>query len=114
MGLKPTHLLRDDPSPQDEFGTHKRIAALIEREILDAKEGRSIAVVGEWGTGKSTIITLLQQRFLSSAPGETHVFVYDAWSHQGDQLRRAFLDDLVASLAEAYLINQSEKEEATD
>jgi hypothetical protein len=98
LPLKTTHLLTDDPATADEFGTHNKIASLIRDEILRSAEGRSIALVGDWGSGKSTIVELLKQDFSDERASSTHLFIYDAWSHQGDSLRRAFLDDLIASL----------------
>ena len=94
---KPTHLLRDDPATEDEFGTHGDIASLIRDEILHSEEGRSLAVVGDWGSGKSTVVRLLR-RLEQEKDHSAHVFIYDAWAHQGDPLRRAFLDDLTQFL----------------
>lgn len=96
MTVKETHFLRDDPATSDELGTHAKLADLIRDEIRDSHEGRSIALVGDWGSGKSTIIELLKSGF--AAAEHTHLFIYDAWSHQGDSLRRAFLDDFIGSL----------------
>jgi len=112
--LKKTHLLRDDPASKDEFGTHKRIAELIRDEILQSNEGRSIAVVGEWGSGKSTVVKLLETELTESNSENAHIFVYDAWSHQGDPLRRAFLDDLIQSLKAKELLTEEEVAKTTD
>ena len=98
MPIKTTHLLPDDPATSDEFGTHKKIADLLREEILHSTEGRSIALVGDWGSGKSTVIELLRREIGQGQNATSHLFVYDAWSHQGDSLRRAFLDDFIASL----------------
>lgn len=87
--LKKTKLLIDDPASADEFGTHEKIAKLIYGEILDAKDGRSIAIVGDWGSGKSTIVSLLSKELRRREPPDAHVFIYDAWSHQGDELQVA-------------------------
>jgi predicted ABC-type transport system involved in lysophospholipase L1 biosynthesis ATPase subunit len=116
LPIKRTRILRDDPSSIDEFGSHSRIASLIRNEIIDAAEGRSIAVVGEWGSGKSTVIKLLQVE-LEGSDQSNHdacVFVYDAWSHQGDSLRRAFLDDLIAFFKVRNTITTQQANEATD
>lgn len=114
MGLKQTHLLRDDPASKDELGTHKKIAALIKEEILNANVGRSIAIVGDWGSGKSTIVSLLQADIRATHAEDSHFFIYDAWSHQGDMLRRAFLDDFISSLKQRGLLEEAEITRATD
>lgn len=114
MALKNTKILTDDPADDDKFGTHKKLAEVIEAEILNAQYGRSIAIVGDWGSGKSTIINLLRRRLMSPELPPAHVFIYDAWAHQGDQLRRAFLDDLIASLQTQNLISLRQARKATD
>lgn len=111
MELKRTNLLRDDPSDVDAFGTHETIASLICDEITHSHDGRSIAIVGDWGSGKSTVIRLLKQKLEKTEPLRPHMFVYDAWAHEGDPLRRAFLDDLIYSLeADGYLSHDEAKE----
>ena len=112
MALKTTHLLRDDPAKTDEFGPHKKIAGLLRDEILHSHEGRSIALVGDWGSGKSTIVEILKGDFADGQSKSTHLFIYDAWSHQGDSLRRAFLDDFILSLK--GLLSEKEATSATE
>lgn len=109
MEFKKTELLRDEPTISDAFGTHQRIAKLLKQEVLDSESGRSIALVGDWGSGKSTVIEILREELEKAQEEPTHVFVYDAWAHQGDSLRRAFLDDFIMSLKK-YLT----KEQYTD
>lgn len=108
MAPKRAILLRDDPSATDEFGPHKKIASIIKDEIARSSSGRSIAVVGPWGSGKSTVIQLLKGELSISKDVSAHVFVYDAWSHQGDPLRRAFLEDLINSLKINQLLSDEE------
>ncbi|MDI1347119.1 MAG: P-loop NTPase fold protein, partial [Pseudolabrys sp.] len=112
---KTTHFLTDDPSSTDEFGPHSRLARLIRDEIADATNGRTIALVGEWGSGKSTTVKLLEQELvgLPIQGIKAHIFPYDAWSHQGDPLRRSFLDDLITFLKEKELISPDEAKKAT-
>ncbi|MFP3478806.1 MULTISPECIES: P-loop NTPase fold protein [Burkholderia] len=40
-------------------------------------------------------------------PIDAHVFLYDAWAHSGDPLRRAFLSDLLTSLSDRPRYDQS-------
>jgi hypothetical protein len=111
LTLKPTHLLLDDPTSEDQFGAHTKVASLVTDEIVDSRSGRSIAVVGEWGSGKSTVIKLIEAQLEKLRPSEerkvdARVFAYDAWSHQGDPLRRSFLDDLITFLQKEKLITE--------
>lgn len=56
--------------------------------------GVAIGLEGSWGTGKSTIVNLLQAKLADHS--DTRVFVFDAWAHEGDPLRRSFLERLIA------------------
>ena len=53
---------------------------------------------GEWGAGKSTVLRLLANELESERDSETRVVVFDAWAHQGDPLRRTFLEKLIRRL----------------
>jgi hypothetical protein len=110
LKAKKTHLLDDEPATADELGTHKQIARAICAEIVSAREGRSLALIGDWGSGKSTVIELLKDE-IKNKPS-VRLFIYDAWAHQGDALRRAFLDDLIASLSK--LVDEKILKDATE
>jgi predicted KAP-like P-loop ATPase len=84
-------LLDDLPAKVDAFGAHARIAQSIRELIATEPGGKAIALVGSWGGGKSTVINLLRAGEESKADGLA-VFVFDAWVHEGDPLRRTFLE----------------------
>lgn len=86
-----TILLPDSPAQTDAFGSHERLASAIAELISSDTGGKSIALTGSWGSGKSTVITLLKSKLEAYA----RVFVFDAWAHEGDPLRRAFLERLI-------------------
>lgn len=88
-------LLADRPASGDQFGPHGRVARGIQNLIDSSDGGKTIAVRGGWGAGKSTVIKLLSKHYATS---DVFVFVYDAWVHVGDPLRRAFLSSLVSAL----------------
>lgn len=96
QGYRPS-LLPDLPSDHDAFGGHKRIANTIAEMISSDEEGKSIALMGSWGSGKSTVIQILKNEFSDKDAinnKDTKVFVFDSWSHHGDPLRVAFLKEL--------------------
>ncbi|MFA6240385.1 MAG: P-loop NTPase fold protein [Candidatus Hydrogenedentales bacterium] len=105
-----TNLLSDTPATDDAFGSHERLAKVLAQMIQTEPGGKSIGIEGEWGSGKSTLVKMLA-RVLSerNAPdsAETTTFIFDAWAHQGDPLRRSFLAALVKHLTLQEWIPQS-------
>lgn len=89
-------LINDTPSLEDRLGAHKRIADTLCEIVRSNQGGKTIALEGEWGAGKSTVIKLVQQNLEKNS---NHlVVIYDAWVHAGDPLRRAFLSALIDEL----------------
>lgn len=86
-----TLLVDDLPAGDDAFGPHARIAESIANTIQREHGPRAIALRGMWGTGKSTVIKLMRS-FVDAE--RTLIYVFDAWEHQGDPLRRSFLEGL--------------------
>jgi hypothetical protein len=94
-----TKLLSDTPASEDAFeGGHERVAEALASLIRDEKGGKAVALRGPYGSGKSTVIEILDDKIESD--GETRIFTYDAWEHQGDPLRRSFIESLVEFLRE--------------
>lgn len=93
-----TNLLPDEPTAQDIFGPHARIAAAIANLITTESTGKSVAVTGAWGSGKSSVLRMLQKELSETAD----VFIFDAWAHEGDPLRRSFLERLIDFLSREH------------
>ncbi len=96
--------LSDDPASSDAFGVggdlgpHERVAKAIAEAIQDDPDvrGKMIGVIGRQGGGKSTVVEMLKGRLQSSKGW--HLVIFNAWAHQGDPLRRAFLETLIDEL----------------
>lgn len=88
----PTWALDDAPVDEDQLGSHKPIAAAIHELVAREDGGRTIGLEGPWGSGKSTVIRLLARRMCGD---DELVVVFDAWAHEGDPLRRSFLEKLI-------------------
>ncbi len=101
-----TKLLDDFPSGVDEIGGHDRIAKAISNLIIEEKGGKSIAISGDYGSGKSTVIKLLEKKLRdsSSKKNKYHLFIYDTWRHQTDPTRRSFIEELHFFLKNEKLI----------
>ncbi|MDT8445818.1 MAG: P-loop NTPase fold protein [bacterium] len=95
--LKVQQFLTDGPESDDQFGgAHDKVAQALAVTITEDKglQGGAIALMGGWGSGKSTVVRLLQSKLKDQ---ETHYkfFTFDTWAHQGDPVRRAFLEELI-------------------
>ena len=92
-------LLRERAMPEDAFAhkTHENAADTISEIISREDCGTTIGVEGPWGGGKSTVIQILKQKLR----GVAHVFMFDAWAHEGDCLRQVFLSTLISDIRDS-------------
>ena len=114
MDLCRTVILTDEPEQNDAFsGPHQRIAEAIAGLIQppDAK-GISIGIEGSWGSGKSTVARLLTRKLESDE--NIAVVPFDAWAHEGDPLRRTFLETIIRRLQDQKWIDQEGWDEAVE
>lgn len=102
-----TRLLSDSPAQTDAFGSHERVAKAIVQLIREDSGGKSIALTGSWGSGKSTVVEMVKM----GVDSDTEVFVFDAWAHEGDPLRRTFLEQLTDFFTENGWIKDGEWKE---
>lgn len=108
-----TLVINDMPATEDSFtdGPHSRITRAILELLKNHNEAISIGLEGYWGSGKTTIVRLLEQGLTDennkpqtgavgtpAAPKEFALIVFDAWAHEGDPLRRIFLESLISQL----------------
>jgi len=104
-----TRLISDLPAEQDAFGPHEKVAKAIADLILNEDGGKTIALRGGWGSGKSSVVNFLKRHLAEHK--DTTVWVFDAWAHQGDPLRRTFLERLIIHLVEKGWANKETWEE---
>lgn len=103
------NFIRDQAALRDFFGSHQRVADAIVKTIQHAPQIRVIGLLGPWGSGKSTVLRLVQIALEKDTdPGtRSEFFVYDAWLHQSDPPRRSFLEALIAFLDRRGLTTKS-------
>lgn len=95
----------NEPLGEDllEGQSQKNIAASLADCITNNRIlTRLIGLDGPWGSGKSNLIKMLGKELKESH----HLFIYDAWGHQGDPQRRSFLEELTENLCEKKLIDE--------
>lgn len=99
-------LLTDDATSIDEFN-HSKISDSIGKIILNEDFGKSMALTGTWGSGKSSIVSMLK----TTLKDDCKVFIFDAWAHEGDPLRRTFLESLINYLNSINWVTTKYKDE---
>ncbi len=110
-------LLADAPATTDEFEAraHARVASAIAQLIANEDGGKVIGLEGQWGSGKSTVVRLLTDELGKLATErETRILVFDAWAHQGDPLRRTFLETVIGELETAQWLGAESAKRASD
>ncbi|TAN00434.1 MAG: hypothetical protein EPN39_04420 [Chitinophagaceae bacterium] len=87
-----------------------KIANNISSGILDHPELKIIGIDGGWGAGKSNLVELVKKKLEE----ECHFFIYDAWGHQEDLQRRAFLEELTEYLTIEKFVSDEWKAKLKD
>lgn len=87
------------PCGKDLFAgkTHKKTAEQITKKILSSETSLMIGIDGGWGSGKSNLIQMIEER-VQKQEAKAIFFTYDAWGHQNDMPRRAMLEELTSKV----------------
>ncbi|MGH9900773.1 MAG: P-loop NTPase fold protein, partial [Pyrinomonadaceae bacterium] len=82
---------------QEQYGPHQTVAEAI-ADLISAPdaEGVSIGLEGSWGSGKTTVVNLLREELKGAT--DITLIPFDAWAHEGDPLRRTFLETTIRHL----------------
>ena len=97
-----------DIDTKKDFLNYAEAAAVVSDVIEDSRMlPTSIGVFGTWGTGKSTLLNILEQELKSRPATQTAIIVrFDAWLYQGYDDAKAALMDVIAS----KLISETDEE----
>lgn len=91
--IKKDHtFLTNQPLGEDLFKnkSQDKIAKVISEKILNDPNFKIIGIDGTWGSGKSNLVKLIENKV-----SESHkFFIYDVWGHQEDEQRKAILVEL--------------------
>lgn len=93
-------ILNEDVANCDLFEdqTHERVSKNLFKIIQSSEKGVTIGLEGAWGAGKSTVIKLLKDKFKEQENEKILFFMFDAWAHDGDPLRRIFLESFIREI----------------
>lgn len=91
------------------FG-HLDIADNLRKIIINCPVPFTIGLFGRWGSGKTTILNMLEKK-LQDNKKKFAVVYFDAWKYAGDSLRRTFLRQLENQLKNKEYIPEDYKVE---
>lgn len=93
-------ILTDDVVTNDLFKdkTHKNSADTLHKVIESTDKNITVGLEGAWGSGKSTVINMLHEKLKQNNQSKTLFFLFDAWAHKDDPLRKIFLESLVEKI----------------
>ncbi len=97
----PDQPLKAEKELQNANFGHRDIAETLVGIIKCCKSPFSIALDGKWGSGKSSIANVVQEKLKNQ--GDFSVVYFDIWKYEGDALRRSFLKEAVAQLKDGGL-----------
>lgn len=99
-----------DIDARQDFLNYGESALLVVDIIKDARMlPASVGVFGSWGTGKSTLLNIIEEELKQQPPDGVIVVRFDAWLYQGyDDAKTALMDVIAdALIAEADRIDNS-------
>lgn len=97
--------LAADEKQEDRF-VHIGIASSLREIILKCPTPFTIGLFGKWGSGKTTIINMLNEKLKDS---KIPMVNFDVWKHEADSLRGTFLKEIVKQLKDKKHLSQKFK-----
>ncbi len=89
-----------------EGKSQDKLADVINNLIKEDKlEKKVIGLEGEWGSGKSNVIRIIENKLGSNY----HIFIFDAWGSQEDITRKSFLEQLIQQLFDEKILKDPKK-----
>jgi predicted KAP-like P-loop ATPase len=98
-----------DIDTDTDYLNYREVAEVVAELLLDpGMRPVSIGIFGTWGTGKSTLLNLIDGELQTRAAKQIIVIRFDAWLYQGyDDARAALMDVIARTLYDAAKANES-------
>lgn len=108
-------LVKDEAAQTDAFGGHDWVANTLVSLLRDTKDVRFIGLLGPWGSGKSTVVRLAERQLQAPESNPKNaIFTFDAWLHQSDPPRRAFIEAFISHLVATGVSSEGEWQSELD
>lgn len=93
-------LIPDNRLPRDaqDLLEHDAIARGVAEIAWSAEAPVSIALFGAYGSGKSSVYSMIEKHLDRIAPKQVKIARYDAWKYGGRELKRNFIDSVAGEL----------------
>jgi hypothetical protein len=90
--IKNYSFIKNQPLGEDLFKnkSQEKTALVISEKIINDPDFKIIGIDGEWGSGKSNLVRLIEKSLEKSHK----FFIYDVWGHQEDEQRKSILIEL--------------------
>ena len=94
--IKNYNFIKNQPLGEDLFKnkSQEKTAIVISEKIINDEDFKIIGIDGEWGSGKSNLVRLIEKKLEKSHK----FFVYDVWGHQEDEQRKSILVEIKISI----------------
>ena len=99
--VKYPRFLAKEPSGEDLFEgkSQETIASCIVEQIRNEDTNhRMMGIEGSWGSGKSNLLKLIENKLENCEKKTYQIFLYDVWGHQEDLQRKSILEEMVTFL----------------
>jgi len=98
-----------DIETRRDYLNFAEVAEAITEILLDpAMRPVSVGVFGTWGTGKSSVLNLVEEQLTEDAKGKVILIRFDAWLYQGyDDARAALMEVIARALYEQAKADES-------
>ena len=101
--IKDYTFIKNQPLGEDLFKnkSQENTALVISEKIINDPDFKVIGIDGEWGSGKSNLVRLIEKKLEKSHS----FFIYDVWGHQEDEQRLSILSELTDFITRENIVN---------